>query len=197
MTEEQAVQLCVADRDPIGFEFLVRKYQREAYMHALTLLGNRDDAAEACQESFARAFASLPRLTELTAFYPWFYRILRNCCLNLLDRRRTSANYLRAAASPDADANPTPETLVSRNEESERVLATLASLQIEFREILALKYLRGHDYETLSALLGIPRGTVMSRLYHARKAFQAAYLKRTGADKAIGDARPPGELHHG
>jgi RNA polymerase sigma-70 factor (ECF subfamily) len=197
MTEEQAVQLCVADRDPIGFEFLVRKYQREAYLHALTLLGNRDDAAEACQESFARAFASLPRLTELTAFYPWFYRILRNCCLNLLDRRRTSTNYLRAAAGPDADANPTPEALVSRNEESARVLATLASLQIEFREILALKYLRGHDYETLSSLLGIPRGTVMSRLYHARKAFQAAYRNRTGADEAIGEAWPPGEPHHG
>jgi RNA polymerase sigma-70 factor (ECF subfamily) len=197
MTEEQAVQMCVADRDPIGFEFLVRKYQREAYLHALTLLGNRDDAAEACQESFARAFASLPRLTELTAFYPWFYRILRNCCLNLLDRRRTSTNYLRAAAGPDADANPTPEALVSRNEESARVLATLASLQIEFREILALKYLRGHDYETLSSLLGIPRGTVMSRLYHARKAFQAAYRNRTGADEAIGEAWPPGEPHHG
>ncbi|HEU4617329.1 MAG TPA: sigma-70 family RNA polymerase sigma factor, partial [Gammaproteobacteria bacterium] len=178
MTEEQAVRLCLADRDPIGFEFLVRKYQREAFVHALALLRNRDDAAEACQESFARAFASLPRLSELTAFYPWFYRILRNCCLNMLDRRRTASNYARSV-SPDVDEGPEPgpEALMSRGEESERVLATLSSLRLEFREILALKYLRGYDYETLAAILSIPRGTVMSRLFHARKAFQAAYLE--------------------
>jgi RNA polymerase sigma-70 factor (ECF subfamily) len=50
-------------------------------------------------------------------------------------------------------------------------------LKLEHREVLALRFMRGYDYDTLAALLGVPRGTIMSRLYHARHAFQAAYLK--------------------
>lgn len=202
MTEEQALKLCLVHHDPIGFDFLVRKYQREAYLHALALLGNRDDAAEACQESFARAFASLPRLEELTAFYPWFYRVLRNCCLNLLQRRRTARAYLQTEARGESgpEVFASPESALCRDQEAAEILATLASLQLEFREILTLKYLRGHDYQTLSSLLGIPRGTVMSRLYHARKAFQTAYLERARhapTDAAGIERSRHGELHHG
>ena len=62
MNEARAIKLCVKHRDPVGFEYLVRRYQRQAYSHAAVLLGNRDAAADACQESFARAFASLSRL---------------------------------------------------------------------------------------------------------------------------------------
>jgi RNA polymerase sigma-70 factor (ECF subfamily) len=180
MDERRAIELCIAHRDPIGFEFLVRKYQREAYMHAIALVGNRDDAAEACQESFASAFASLPRLSELTAFYPWFYRVLRNRCLNMLARRRTAAAYARGSDG-DEPLTPSPEFLFGKQQEQAQVWRTLRSLKVEFREILALKYLLGYDYAALAALLGIPRGTVMSRLYHARKAFHAAYLGEGGA----------------
>lgn len=67
MDETKAIALCLRRRDPIGFEFLVRKYQREALKHAAALLGNREEAADACQESFASAFASLVRLPQLTA----------------------------------------------------------------------------------------------------------------------------------
>lgn len=191
MNERRAIDLCIAHRDPIGFEYLVRKYRREAYMHAIALVGNPDDAAEACQESFATAFASLPRLSELTAFYPWFYRVLRNRCLNMLSRRRTAAEYVK---SGDADErhSPDPEAIFGKQQERTEVRRVLASLKFEFREILALKYLQGYDYKALAALLGIPRGTVMSRLYHARKAFHAAYLDRN-RDEAVKN----GDLEHG
>lgn len=192
MDERQAIDLCIAHRDPIGFEFLVRKYEREAYMHAIALVGNPDDAAEACQESFASAFASLPRLAELTAFYPWFYRVLRNRCLNMLSRRKTAAAYL-AAEEGDDRQSPDPAAIFGKQQEQAEVWKTLASLKLEFREILALKYMRGYDYETLASLLGIPRGTVMSRLYHARKAFHAAF---TGADGAVVAAKD-GDANHG
>lgn len=182
MNEQRAIELCIKHRDPIGFEFLVRKYRREAHFHAYALLRNREDAAEACQESFASAFASLPLLTELTAFYPWFYRVLRNRCLNVLERRRnavayTAAETARAAEAPELEAGPDAE--LDRKEQAARVLAVLETLSLEFREILALKYLRDYDYATLAQLLGIPRGTVMSRLYHARKAFQRAWADST------------------
>jgi RNA polymerase sigma-70 factor, ECF subfamily len=191
MNERRAIELCIAHRDPIGFEYLVRKYQREAYMHAIALVGNPDDAAEACQESFASAFASLPRLSELTAFYPWFYRVLRNRCLNMLSRRRTAAAYLKSGDGEEPHAAG-PESLFGKQQEKAEVWRALASLKIEFREILALKYMQGYDYETLAALLGIPRGTVMSRLYHARKAFHAAYLEPSRAE-----APGKGDLDHG
>jgi RNA polymerase sigma-70 factor (ECF subfamily) len=180
VNERQAIDLCLAHRDPIGFEFLVRKYEREAYMHAIALVGNRDDALEACQESFASAFASLPQLAELTAFYPWFYRVLRNRCLNLLGRRQTARRYRQAAegqvAREDARADDDPATILGQQQDKAAVWRALASLKTEFREILALKYMQGYDYNALATLLGIPRGTVMSRLFHARKAFHAAYV---------------------
>jgi RNA polymerase sigma-70 factor (ECF subfamily) len=70
MNEAQAIRLCLQYRDPVGFEFLVKKYRREAYFHALALMGNQEDAADACQESFRRAFAAIPKLAQLDKFYP-------------------------------------------------------------------------------------------------------------------------------
>jgi len=93
--EDHAIRLCLKDRDPRGFEFLVAKYRREAYYHAMALLGNSEDAADACQECFARAFTASSRLSRLDRFYPWFYRILRNHCLNVLSRRKTASEYVR------------------------------------------------------------------------------------------------------
>src|SRR5687768_7852674 len=93
MDEARAITLCLRYRDPIGFEFLVAKYRKEAFVHARTLMGNEQDALDACQDAFIRAFAAMPQLQELTSFYPWFYRILRNRCLNLLDRRGTRERH--------------------------------------------------------------------------------------------------------
>jgi RNA polymerase sigma-70 factor (ECF subfamily) len=178
MNESRALLLCTKYKDPLGFEFLVRKYEREAFMHAAALLGNREDAADACQECFGKAFASISRLTSLDAFYPWFYRILRNHCLNALSRRKTAADYARAERLSGTRLAEGADEIVGKKEEAAKVWRALESLKPEFREILALKFIRGHDYATLSALIGIPRGTVMSRLYHARKAFQAAYSRQ-------------------
>lgn len=195
MNDARAIRLCLKYRDPSGFDYLVKKYRREAYGHALALLGNADDAAEACQESFTSAFGSLPRLDELTDFYPWFYRILRNRCLNMLSRRKTARDYASAAVGILGDAlsaENSPEEALSSSQERAAVWRTLARLKTEHREILALKYLKGYDYNTLSAVLRIPRGTVMSRLYHARKAFQSAY--DSGHDAANNGGQKHGEL---
>jgi RNA polymerase sigma factor (sigma-70 family) len=93
MTEEKAIHLCLKHHDPSGFEFLVRQFRREAFYHAQAWLPNESDAADAVQESFAAAFAAMPRLTQLDRFYPWFYRILRNRCLNFLARERVRNRY--------------------------------------------------------------------------------------------------------
>lgn len=181
MTELKAIRLCLKHRDPVGFEYLVGRYRREAYFHALNLLGNEADAADACQEAFARAYAALPGLSHLSAFYPWFYRILRNYCLNQLSRRKTRESYLAShQAARETESEPaSPAFLVQKQEEAAQVWRALEHLTPEFREILALKYFQDANYDQIAALLDIPRGTVMSRLYHARRAFREAYLAPT------------------
>jgi len=179
MNEIQAIRLCLKHRDPVGFEFLVKKYRREAFYHAFALMGNREDAADACQESFRRAFTAIPGLASMDKFYPWFYRILRNCCLNMLGRRKTALNYIRenSPQGSDTKSSSDPDMMLSRKEEAEAVHRALDSLNTEVREILSLKYIQGKSYEEITRLLDIPRGTVMSRLFHARKAFGKEYLK--------------------
>jgi len=179
MDERHAIQLCIKHRDPVGFEFLVEKYRREAFVHAFALLGNQEDALDACQDSFARAFASIPRLLELTEFYPWFYRILRNRCLNLMARRKTSDRFRethQAEAGQTFEARD-PGSLLEQQEARQQMRRTLDALKPDFREILVMKYMQDHSYDEIAAILGIPRGTVMSRLYHARIELRTQYLK--------------------
>lgn len=189
MDEQRAIQLCVKHRDPVGFEFLVQKYRREAFSHAFALLGNQEDALDACQDSFAKAFAAIPRLRALPQFYPWFYCILRNRCLNLLARRQTSDRYRESEQLEAAHAMDTahPGSLVELREEQQRVHRALESLKPEHREILVMKYVQEHHYDEIASLLGIPRGTVMSRLYHARIALREEYLK---LDRATARSSP-------
>ncbi len=182
MNESRAIRLCLKHHDPVGFEFLVKKYRREAYFHALSLLGNQEDAAEACQESFTRAFAAINKLPHLDAFYPWFYRILKNCCLNMLGRKKTAENYVRQTVQEATRKQSTdnPAFLLEQKEEQLLVWRTLERLKPEQREILIMKYLQGLSYHELSNLLNIPRGTIMSRLYHARRAFRDSFPGQTG-----------------
>ena len=183
MDEQHAIRLCIKHRDPVGFEFLVRKYRREAFMHAQALLGNPEDALDACQDSFARAFAAIPGLRQLPRFYPWFYCILRHRCLNLLARRQTADRYREAQQQGLPAMEPAhPGNLLEEREDQQRVRRALESLKPEHREILVLKYFQELHYEEIAVLLDIPRGTVMSRLYHARMALRDAYLKLDAAD---------------
>jgi len=177
MNESKAIRLCLRHRDPAGFEYLVAQYRREAFYHAYSLLGNQEDAADACQDAFARAFSAMPRLSALDRFYPWFYRILRNRCLNLIDRRKTATDYAdrkRREASGLIEGS-TPATNAEKREEIRQVWKLLNELSPEHREILTLKYIHGNRYDEISQTLEIPRGTVMSRLYAARKAFRKQY----------------------
>lgn len=185
MDESYAIKLCLKYRDPTGFEFLVKKYRREAFFHARALLGNQEDAADACQESFTRAFLAISRLTYLDAFYPWFYRILRNCCLNMIRKRRSASKYKAEKKREDSGAQDVsnPSDVMEKQEEQTFVWKALQTLQPEFREILIMKYIKGLRYDEISELLNIPRGTVMSRLYYARKAFREKFIRRHKTDE--------------
>ena len=182
MNEQKAIRLCLKDRDPIGFEYLVQKYREKAFYHAIGWLNSREDALDACQESFTRAFGAITRLKKLQRFYPWFYVILRNCCMNVLtDRskgRKINHGLSQSLETGDTGKEDNPLAGMENREESRNIRELLEGLKPEFREILILKYFNDMNYDEIVALLGIPRGTVMSRLYHARRAFHDFYIKR-------------------
>jgi len=182
MTEENAIELCIKHRDPSGFDHLVKQYRREAMGHALGIMGNPDDAMDMCQESFKRAFQAMPKLEKLDQFYPWFYSILRNCCFNALARRKTTvkhADKLVLDAEQKRSGFAAPYAEMEKEEAKTEVWSTLQQLSPEHREILVLKYFKDMKYDTIAEILDIPRGTVMSRLYSARKSFEKAHTVHT------------------
>ena len=183
MNEQRAIRLCLKDRDPIGFEYLVKKYREKAFYHANGWLNSHEDALDACQEAFTRAFGAITRVRELKRFYPWFYVILRNCCMNILaDRsksRRVNHGLSQNPEAADTETDGNALSGIESREESRSVHELLQGLKPEFKEILILKYFNDMNYDEIVTLLGIPRGTVMSRLYHARKAFHDVYMKKS------------------
>jgi RNA polymerase sigma-70 factor (ECF subfamily) len=162
MNDHEAIMRCRAgDRE--AFRHLVTRYEREAIGHARAILGDAEEARDAAQEAFFAAYRSLDRFDEARRFYPWLYTILRNRCLKLLaartSRRPESLDDLELVAP--APGLPAEEALAL-----ERALLDLGP---EDREVLTLRHFDGLTYSELAALLEIPEGTVMSRLFNARR----------------------------
>lgn len=202
MTEENAIRLCIDHRDPSGFDYLVRRYRREAFYHAQSWLANESDAADACQDAFAAAFAAMPKLRQLDRFYPWFYRILKNRCLNLLARQRVRDRYQREeqewSKTPSAlgAESPNPRRSLETAESKAEVWALLNQLKPKHREILILKYIHEFRYAEIAETLGVPRGTVMSRLYEAREAFRKVHRCRSSSLDHPNHSNPPLSVTH-
>ena len=162
--DEIAIEKC-RNGEQEAFRHLVEKYQRQAISHATAILGSREDALDAAQEAFIDAFKALKQFDSSRPFYPWFYVLLRNRCFKLAARKRETESIDETViVAPNSTA------------QSERILAlenALRALDMEDREIVTLKYFDGLSYNELAERLQIPKGTVMSRLFHARKKLQA------------------------
>ena len=170
MEDADALQRC-GSGDMEAFGILVARYQGAALGHARAILGNREDAREEVQEAFLRAFKALSRFKHGRPFYPWFYTILRHRCFRrLAERRRSSHAPLEDCAILAEDSR---EEARPRTQLLERALRALTA---EDRELLTLKHLDGLTYRELAARLEIPEGTVMSRLYHARRHLRDAVV---------------------
>jgi RNA polymerase sigma-70 factor, ECF subfamily len=154
--------------DAEAFGQLVTRYQRAAYGHAVALLGRREDARDAMQDGFLAAFRTLRGLDPSRPFFPWFYVILRNRCLSILRRRRPSQPLNECCTAPASGGD----------RRIDEIRQALSRLPAEDREILVLKYIDKRRYDEIAAMLGIPPGTVASRLHAAR--CRLAALVRSG-----------------
>lgn len=163
-----------------AFAELVSRTMRRAYFAALGLVGSHEDALDLSQEAFVRAYKARARLDPARPFFPWLYQIIRRLCFNFTRdsgaRRRNlnaAAPWLVAEASSRARSDD-PASLAERHELCRRVQDALKSLGERDREVLVLKEFEGLRYREIAELLDIPLGTVMSRLYSARRHLAAA-----------------------
>lgn len=172
-----------------AFEPLVLSYQGEATAIAEAMLADSDDAADAVQEAFVRAYRGLGRLAAGSAFGPWFRSILRNLCI---DELRSSSRRRQQSLTedvPEAAIEPIGTQGIEQAELSEAVWTALRTISADHREILVLKEMEGMSYREIARTLRIAEGTVASRVFHARAALKLA-LQHAGFDfTEEGDAK--------
>lgn len=177
-------------------EELAGQCRRVAYLFALQLLGNPDDAMDVAQEALLRLFATLPRFDPERPLKPWLLSIVRNQARDLWRRRK-----VRRADSLDddrrdlsrelADTAADPERDARREELRRQVWRALSGLPPKLKEILVLRDYHDLTYAEIAAVLKIPLGTVMSRLHRARAELRRQLEEGGGAPIAP----PPGGVN--
>jgi RNA polymerase sigma-70 factor (ECF subfamily) len=143
-----------------AFRHFVDQYQGRALAHARLLTRNEADAADATQDAFVDAFRNLHAFDPARPFYAWFYVLLRNRCFKQRSRRGTR---LESGVESATAVDP------GLSEGQLDLWRAIDRLAPDEAELVVLKHIEGWTYEELSRALGVPRGTVMSRLYAARQ----------------------------
>jgi len=161
--------------DRAAFGFLVERYMKRAYYSALGLVGSPEDARDLSQDAFARAYRARGTIDPDRPFFAWLYQIVRRLCFNFNRDRKSRRKKLRDASVWLAEEAETrapdlgPAAMLARNELRARVRRAIEELPERERGVLVLKEFEGLRYREIAELVGIPIGTVMSRLYTARK----------------------------
>ncbi len=157
-----------------SFRILVDKYKTRAYYAALLYTGNSEDALDLSQEAFFRAYKSINSFEKGKSFYTWFYRILRNLCINNYHRvKKRSVVFTDVEEHKGSEliipSTSRPDEIFEEHEMREVLWQALNNLPQKDREILILKEYQELSYKEISDILEIPIGSVMSRLYYARQ----------------------------
>jgi RNA polymerase sigma-70 factor (ECF subfamily) len=166
----------VREGDHEAFELLVVKYQERIFRLMRRLLGNQEQVEDLAQEVFIRAYRSLGSFKGESSFYTWLYKIAlntyRNYCRSLGRRPEGSVvdgeHLLDSMRSRDGG----PERAAFRSEFWDVVKSSLQDLPDEQREAIVLCDLEGLSYEEMATVIGIPVGTVRSRVFRGRRALQ-------------------------
>lgn len=145
-----------------AYEPLVRRYARWAQAYAYRRVGDRDEARDLAQEAFARAFHAMPRFRPGRPFLPWFLTILDNVCRSYLRRRRPEIG-LEGVREPSVDGG------MQSLDQRLMLERALRELPEEQRRVVVMRDMEGYVHREVAERLGIPEGTVMSRLHIARR----------------------------
>lgn len=157
------------------FEELVRKHENQVFNLAYRVLGNRSDAADACQETFILLLRKLHTFRGESSFSTWLYRVSLNVCRDHLRKQKKHPVPLpppedqpRPEEMLEAGITFDPEAIFSQIETTDRVQCAIALLPPKFKEVIYLHDIRGFNYAEVAAILSVALGTVKSRLNRAR-----------------------------
>lgn len=171
--DRELVSRCLAG-DTESFGILVERYQRLLYNVALRMLNDPDDASDATQAAFVKAFDKLHTYKPEYKFFSWIYRIMLNESINAMHRRKPQAELNQDVPSPERNPEQTYET----KEMYERVQWAVAQLPLDYRRLIVLRHFGSLSYREMSGALDIPEKTVKSRLFTARRMLRETLLKR-------------------
>ncbi|MBN2071217.1 MAG: RNA polymerase sigma factor [Candidatus Krumholzibacteriota bacterium] len=170
-----------------AFEEIVTVTRQRAYSFALGLVGNSEDARDLSQEAFIAAHNARKSFDADKPFFPWFYRILRNRCLNFIRSRARKREISMDILIEKASTEASPDTSMIRKENAEALWKGLFALSEEHREVMVLRCFYDLSYREISETLVISEGTVMSRLFYARKALYGILKDRFDESQMEGD----------
>jgi len=169
--------------DHEAFRVLVEAHQGRLFRLAARVLRDEDLARDAVQEAFLKAYVSLRRFEGRSSLYTWLYRLTLNVCLDMRRRSKSDRTVewpevqladgtFKGEPIPASGTEPPaagPDAELERSEIRQRVGQAIEELPPEARETLILREVDGLSYTEIAETLGIPKGTVMSRLHYARK----------------------------
>jgi RNA polymerase sigma-70 factor (ECF subfamily) len=182
--EDRALIARAQTGDMDAFRLLVERHQRRAFAVAFALVRDETDARELVQEGFLRVFKNLHTFQGSSSFFTWLYRIITNLSIDLM--RRPGRQVERAAETETEESadlevpflgrmeGADPEGAVRRREIAVRIESALAALPTYHRAVIVMREVEGLSYEEMAQAMGVSKGTIMSRLFHARKKLQRA-----------------------
>ncbi len=187
----QLVQRCQRG-DQSAFAELVGRYQRRAYSLAFGMVHNAEDARDVVQDAFVKVHRHLPNFKGDSSFYTWFYRIVVNVSIDHVRRNAKNAKLDyddTVAHEADAPGDDTllpsllgvnPATALARKEIIDAIQKALATLSPNHRAVLLMRESEGMSYEEMASAMECSKGTIMSRLFHARKNMQRVLTELLG-----------------
>ena len=168
-----------------AFSLLVNKYRERLFSIIYNLTSNREDAADLTQETFIKAFSSLPRFRNKSNFYTWLYRIAINTTLSHLKKNRYKHFYSLEKMDEEFTQSELVEILASKtnsdksallNELQEKLNEALQKLSLKHRTVVILHEIEGMSHQEIATITNSTEGTVRSRLHYAKKELQS-YLQ--------------------
>ncbi len=183
--DRQLVEAVLAG-DPSAYRGLVERYQSRVFSLVVGMVRNREDARDLTQEAFVKAFNNLARFRLESSFYTWLYRIAMNLAIDHLrkHKKRHHSEFDEQIAARDGDGSmadghlrDSPRRALERKELQGRILEALDKLSPEHKQIILLREIEGLSYTEIAETLEVAEGTVMSRLFYARRKLQQLLKK--------------------
>jgi RNA polymerase sigma-70 factor (ECF subfamily) len=172
--------------DKSAFRQLVERHQRRAFTLALSLVRDESDARELVQEAFLRVYKSLPTFQGSSSFFTWLYRIITNLSIDLMRKPGRQLpdldeTHFELDDSQEAEFSlvghidgADPADAMRRGEIAKRLVAAMDDLPPYHRSVIVMREVEGLSYDEMASAMGVSKGTIMSRLFHARRKLQQA-----------------------